>query len=122
MRIIQVDTANRHEARQYLDLLFTLYRETPQWVPPQSSDASRILDRNRNPSDRHSEAVFFLALQMQSSYNGALGGTVANVPPTEEEVNTLTDQILWFANPCLIKNIWKEADPFGCLVVPQFGP
>ncbi len=73
MHIIQVDTANRREVRQFLDLPFVIYRETPQWVPPLSSDASRLLDRNRNPYYRHSEAVFFLAV----NGNGAAIGRLA---------------------------------------------
>lgn len=72
MHIIQVDTANRREARQFIDLPFLIYRETPQWVPPLSSDASRQLDRNKNPYYRHSEAVFFLALQENGTPIGRL--------------------------------------------------
>ncbi len=72
MHIIQVDTDNRHQARQFLDLPFMIYRETPQWVPPLSSDASRMLDRKKNPYYRHSEAVFFLALQGNGNAIGRL--------------------------------------------------
>jgi hypothetical protein len=269
MHIAQVDTANRRQVKQFLDLPFVIYRETPQWVPPLSSDAARGLDRNKNPYYRHSEAVFFMALQedgraagrlavldnrryneynhektgffylfeckndreaayglfeeaarwcherglnriigpkgfttmdglgllvkgfdhrpafglpynlsyyaalveasgfqpendlvsgylnsqmvlperilrasdliqkrrglhvtdyktrkdlktliprLQSLYNDSLGGTSGNVPLTDEEVKGLADQIQWFANPRLIKIIWKGDEPVGFLL------
>jgi hypothetical protein len=72
MRIIQVDTANRRQVKQFLDLPFMIYRETPQWVPPLAGDASRMLDRKRNPYYRHSEAVFFLAIRENGSVVGRL--------------------------------------------------
>ncbi len=72
MHIVQIDPADRHEARQFLDLPFMIYRETTQWVPPLSLDANRMLDRKRNPYYRHSEAVFFLALQGNGNPIGRL--------------------------------------------------
>lgn len=269
MQIIQVDTKNRRQVKLFLDLPFMIYRETPQWVPPLSSDAARLLDYKKNPFYRHSEAVFFLAVQpsgeilgrlaaldnrrynefnrektgffylfecendpeaacglfdqarqwccqrglnkiigpkgfttldglgllvdgfdrrpafglpynlayyaglveaagfeacgdlvsgylnaqmvlperihkaaelikkrrglkvsefrtrhdlkrliphLQSLYNNSLGGTTGNVPLTHEEVKTLADQLLWFANPRLIKIIWKGDEPVGFLL------
>ena len=269
MHIAQVDTTNRRQAKQFLDLPFMIYRETSQWVPPLSGDAQRMLNRNKNPYYRHSEAVFFMALRedgraagrlavldnrryneynhektgffylfeckndqeaacglfeeaahwcherglnriigpkgfttmdglgllvkgfdhrpafglpynlpyyaalveasgfqpendlvsgylnsqmvlperilrasdliqkrrglrvsdyksrkdlrtliprLQSLYNNSLGGTTGNVPLTDEEVKALADQILWFANPRLIKIIWKGDEPVGFLL------
>jgi GNAT superfamily N-acetyltransferase len=61
MAIIEIDTANRAQVRQFLALPFRLYRDIPQWVPPLAPDARRMLDRRRHPFYRHSEAAFFLA-------------------------------------------------------------
>ncbi len=60
--IVEIDTTNRRQVRQFLDLPFRLYRDAPQWVPPLVSDVRRMLDRKRHPFYRHSDAAFFLAL------------------------------------------------------------
>lgn len=61
-RVLEVDTTQRRQVRQFLDLPFRLYRGVPQWVPPLAPDARRMLDRKRHPFYRHSDAAFFLAL------------------------------------------------------------
>ncbi|MBN2548279.1 MAG: hypothetical protein JXB15_03910 [Anaerolineales bacterium] len=63
MQIIEIDTQNQRQVRQFLDLPFRLYAGTPQWVPPLEMDARRMLDRQRHPFYRHSQAAFFLALE-----------------------------------------------------------
>lgn len=62
MELIQVDTANRMQVRQFLGLPFELYRDVPQWVPPLAGDARRMLDRRRHPFYRGSDAAFFLVI------------------------------------------------------------
>jgi hypothetical protein len=52
---------------------------------------------------------------LQELYNSALDGTVGNVPLTADEVKTLADQMLWFADPRLIKIIYKGDQPIGFL-------
>ena len=52
---------------------------------------------------------------MKDLYNNSLGGTQGNVPLTDEEAKTLADQLLWFADPNLIKIIYKENEPVGFL-------
>lgn len=51
--------------------------------------------------------------KLRDLYNNALTGTTGNTPLTDEEALTLADQILWFADPKLIKIIFKDADPVG---------
>ncbi|HOG48672.1 MAG TPA: hypothetical protein PLJ35_07095 [Anaerolineae bacterium] len=62
MDIIQIDTDDRRRVRQFIELPFRIYHNTPQWVPPLASDMQLILDRRRYPFYRHSEADFFLAV------------------------------------------------------------
>src|SRR3990172_9028613 len=62
MNIVLIDTANRGQVKQFLDLPFSIYRDIPQWVPPLASDARHMLDRRRHPFYKHSDAAFFLAL------------------------------------------------------------
>ena len=60
MRVIDIDTANRHQVEAFLDLPFRLYRDVPQWVPPLRHEARLMLDRTRHPFFRHSQAAFLL--------------------------------------------------------------
>lgn len=62
MNLIQIDTSNRGQVGQFLDLPFRIYRDIPQWVPPLATDARAVFDRRRYPFYRHSEAAFFLAM------------------------------------------------------------
>ncbi|HOQ98573.1 MAG TPA: hypothetical protein PLJ35_07090 [Anaerolineae bacterium] len=71
MEIIQLDTGDRRQVRQFLDLPFVLYRSTPQWVPPLAPEARHVLDR-RHPFYRHSDAAFFLAVA-----DGRVAGRIA---------------------------------------------
>lgn len=61
MLVTQIDTQSTKEVHQFLELPFNIYKNNPQWVPPLSSDARRMLDRSRYPFYKHSEAAFFLA-------------------------------------------------------------
>jgi hypothetical protein len=38
--LVQVDTNNRTQVRQFLRLPFDLHRDVPQWVPPLAPDAT----------------------------------------------------------------------------------
>jgi GNAT superfamily N-acetyltransferase len=48
---------------------------------------------------------------MKALYNGALAGAEGGTPITDEEVKALANQMLWFADPKLIKIVMKVEDP-----------
>lgn len=52
----------------------------------------------------------------QELYNTALEGTTGNIPLTEEDVKSMADQLIWFADPRLVKIILKEEQPVGFLM------
>jgi len=56
-----------------------------------------------------------LVLQLKDLYNGMIEGTVDNVPLTDDEAKSMANQIVWFANPRLIKVIMKSGTPVGFL-------
>ncbi len=62
MPLLPLDPTDRAQASAFLRLPFRLYQNTPPWVPPFAGDARRMLDRQRHPFYRHSQAAFFLAL------------------------------------------------------------
>jgi len=53
---------------------------------------------------------------LRDLYNGSLVGTSGNAPLTDVEIKEMADQILWFANPRLIKMLMKEDKPVGFLL------
>jgi hypothetical protein len=61
MRVIEIDTNDHRQVRQFVDLPFRLYREIPQWVPLLRSEALHMLNPRRNAFFRHSEAAFLIA-------------------------------------------------------------
>jgi hypothetical protein len=60
LRLQPVDPSHRAEVRRFVALPFSLYRGSPQWVPPVRSEARLALRTRRHPFYRHSEAAFFL--------------------------------------------------------------
>ncbi|MBN1262713.1 MAG: hypothetical protein JXB35_18670 [Anaerolineae bacterium] len=59
----KLDTRNRRQLRQFLQLPYRLYRRHPQWVPPPLSDVKTMLNREQHPFYEHSEADFFMVLR-----------------------------------------------------------
>jgi hypothetical protein len=53
---------------------------------------------------------------LKALYNGALEGTSGGTPITDEEVKSMADQMLWFADPNLIKIVRKDKRPVGFLL------
>jgi hypothetical protein len=86
--------------------------------PEKIHRASEIIQRRRGlrvARYRRRSDLRTLVPKLQALYNNALSGTSGNVPLTNDEVKTLADQLLWFADPRLIKIIFKEDDPVGFL-------
>lgn len=52
---------------------------------------------------------------LKQMYNDSLGGTEGNVPLTDDEVQTMADQLLSYADPHLIKIVMKDDRPIGFL-------
>jgi hypothetical protein len=53
---------------------------------------------------------------LKELYNGVLEGTDGGTPISDEEIQSLADQILWFADPGLIKIVMKDEKPVGFLL------
>ncbi|MCE9647077.1 MAG: hypothetical protein K8S20_13835 [Chloroflexi bacterium] len=62
MQIIPVDLGNKRQVEDFLHLPFSIYRDTPQWVPPLQMDERLRLNPKRFPFYKHSRASFFLAV------------------------------------------------------------
>jgi hypothetical protein len=53
--------------------------------------------------------------KLKDLYNSALGETEWTVPLTQDEADALASQLLWFADPKLIKVVVKDEEPVGFL-------
>ena len=49
-------------------------------------------------------------------YNGSLVGTSGNAPLTDADVNAMADQIIWFADPSLMKVLMRKDKAIGFLM------
>ena len=56
-----------------------------------------------------------LISQLKDLYNNALQGTSGNAPITDEEARVMGNQMLWFADPKLIKMVMKGDEIVGFL-------
>jgi hypothetical protein len=57
---------------------------------------------------------------LKELYNNSLEGTTGNTPLTDEEVDSLANQLIWLADPRLIKMVMKDDKVVGfCLAYPD---
>jgi len=87
--------------------------------PPRIHELSeRIQQRRGLHIARYTSRKDLRALipKLKDLYNGALAGTEGNVPLTDEEVDTIASQLLWFADPKLVKIVMKGDQPVGFLL------
>lgn len=79
--------------------------------------ADRIQQRRGLRIARYQRRADLRALvpKLQALYNGALRGTAGNAPISNDEAGALASQMLWFADPALIKIVMKDEDPVGFL-------
>lgn len=57
-----------------------------------------------------------LVPKLKDLYNNALRGTGGNAPLTDAEAQMMANQLLWFADPSLIKIVMKGDEPVGFLM------
>jgi hypothetical protein len=61
-----------------------------------------------------------LVPNLRDLYNSSIEGTPDNTPLTDDEALTMADQLLWFADPRLIKIVMKDDEPVGfCFGYPD---
>lgn len=95
-------------------------------LPERIHRASELIQRRRGlrvATYRTRAELRSLIPGLQALYNGALEGTTGNTPLTDAEAKSLGDQLLWFADPRLIKIVLKGDDPVGFLFAyPDISP
>jgi len=60
MQIRRLNLDDPRDVRRWVEFPFQLYRNCPQWVPPLTGEARKVLDRRTHPFYQHSTADFFV--------------------------------------------------------------
>jgi hypothetical protein len=61
-----------------------------------------------------------LVPHLKELYNNSLEGTTGNTPLTDEEINSMANQLIWLADPKLIKMVMKDEKIVGfCFAYPD---
>jgi hypothetical protein len=95
------------------------YLDSRMTLPSKVHEVARIVQERRGIQvvqieDRR--GLKKIIPQLNTMYNQALAETTGNIPLTEDDVNTMANQMLWFADPKLIKIIMKDDCPIGFLL------
>ncbi len=86
--------------------------------PEKIHRASELIQKRRGlriVSYKSRKDLRALVPRLRDLYNSSLEGTTGNYPISAEEVKNIADQLLWFADPSLIKIIEKDDQPVGYL-------
>lgn len=66
------EVVSKSDLKKFITFPFSLYKDSPYWVPPLIRDEMETFDRKKNPVFEHAEAWFFLAYK-----NGKVAGRIA---------------------------------------------
>ena len=86
--------------------------------PEKIHEVSRLVQQKKGLTVsrfRTRKDLYRLVPKLRDLYNQAVEGTSGNTPLTDDEALTMADQILWFADPKLIKIVYHEDEPVGFL-------
>jgi GNAT superfamily N-acetyltransferase len=61
LRVDKIDTNDKASVRRFVSILYRLYENHPQWVPPILMEAETQLNKSKHPFYEHSDADFFIA-------------------------------------------------------------
>ena len=87
-------------------------------IPEKIHEVSRLVQEKKGlrvSRFRTRKDLYRLVPKLRDLYNQAVEGTAGNTPLTDDEALTMADQMLWFADPRLIKIIYHEEEPVGFL-------
>jgi hypothetical protein len=63
LKIETIDSTKRSDVIRFYKIPFSLYADSPYWVPPLWADLSMQLNRKKHPFYEHSDADFFIAVR-----------------------------------------------------------
>jgi hypothetical protein len=66
--------ASKRDTKDFIKFQWEIYKDFPNWVPPLIMDRKKLMDREKNPFYKHSEAEFYLARK-----NGKIVGRIGAI-------------------------------------------
>ncbi len=88
-------------------------------LPAKIHRAAELIQKRRGlrvATFQHRRELKVLVPRLKELYNQAIEGTTETYPLNDAEVQAMADQLLRFADPGLIKVIFKDDDPVGFLM------
>ncbi len=95
------------------------YLDPSTQIPPRIHELSERIQQRRGLHIAHYKTrrdLRALIPHLKELYNGALEGTTGTYPLSDAEVDAMATQLLWFADPKLIKIVMKDDKPVGFLL------
>lgn len=92
------------------------YLDTAMKFPSRIHELSERIQKRRGLTIAHfrnRKDLIAIIPKLKDLYNGALQGTTDGTPLTDSEARSIGSQILWFADPKLIKIVYHN-DPLNC--------
>ena len=78
--------ASKRDTKDFIKFQWEIYKDYPNWVPPLIMDRKKLMDREKNPFYKHSDAEFFLA-RRDSKIVGRIGAIVNHNHNKEHKEN-----------------------------------
>ena len=74
MEIQKINTNKSRDVREFIKFPFSLYKNSPKWVPPLISSMKQVMNRGKYPFYKHGNADFFIVKK-----NGKTVGRIAAI-------------------------------------------
>jgi hypothetical protein len=94
------------------------YLGTSIQFPPRIHEIANKLAQRRGLHIAHCNTrddLRALVPHLKELYNNSLEGTTGNTPLTDDEINSMANQLIWLADPKLIKMVMKDEKIVGFL-------
>jgi len=107
------EAISKSELKQFVKFPFTLYKDSPYWVPPIIKDELETFDKTKNPAFKNAKAWFFLAFK-DGSIVGRVAAIVNNLEITEQRLRKM--RFGWFDfidDPEVTKTLLEKVAEIG---------
>ena len=106
------------------DIFTARVDRSTRW-PEKIARAAKIIKKRRNiraPELKNKAELRQFVDDLMLLYNESLAGEAGNPPLTEDDMANMVSQILWIADPRLVKMMYKDDQPIGwMLAYPDIG-
>ena len=106
------------------DVLTGRVDRSTQW-PEKILKAAKIIEKRRNihiPEMKTKAEMRQFTEDLKKLYNDSLADIAGNPPLTDEDMDNMVSQLLWIADPRLVKMMYIEDQPIGwMLAYPDIG-